>query len=65
MCLSIPMQVVAWEGESGDLAMVEREQREAGEGNTLAVWREQVNMILIGPQPAAPGYLPRLAWPVK
>jgi hydrogenase expression/formation protein HypC len=48
MCLSIPMQVVAWEGESGDLAMVEREQHE---GNERGVRREQVNMMLIGPQP--------------
>ena len=53
MCLSIPMQVVAWAGESGDLAVVEREQREigAGAGNALGVRREQVNMMLIGPQP--------------
>jgi hydrogenase expression/formation protein HypC len=45
MCLSIPMQVVAWEGESGDLATVERGQRAGG------VRRERVNMMLIGPQP--------------
>lgn len=45
MCLSIPMQVVAWEGESGDLAIVERGQREG------SVRRERVNMMLIGPQP--------------
>ena len=58
MCLSIPMKVVAWEGESGDLAVVEREQRETGAGgaglgvgSALGVRREQVNMMLIGPQP--------------
>lgn len=39
MCLSIPKQVVAWEGE-GDFAWVERN----GE-------REQLNMMLLGPQP--------------
>lgn len=39
MCLSIPKQVVEWEGE-GDFAWVER----SGE-------RERVNMMLIGPQP--------------
>lgn len=39
MCLSIPKQVVEWEGE-GDFAWVERD----GE-------RERVNMMLIGPQP--------------
>lgn len=39
MCLSIPMQVVEWEGE-GDFAWVERDGR-----------RERVNMMLIGPQP--------------
>lgn len=48
MCLSIPMQVVAWEGESGDLAIVEREHREAGE---VRIRRERVNMMLIGAQP--------------
>jgi hydrogenase expression/formation protein HypC len=48
MCLSIPMQVVAWEGESGDLAIVEREQRE---GDEVRIRREHVNMMLIGPQP--------------
>jgi len=44
MCLSIPMQIVAWEDESGDLAIVERAQ-----GDELR--RERVNMMLIGPQP--------------
>ena len=39
MCLSIPMQVVALEGD-GDFAWVERAGR-----------RELVNMMLIGPQP--------------
>ena len=39
MCLSIPKQVVAWEGD-GDFAWVERH----GE-------REQINMMLLGPQP--------------
>ncbi len=39
MCLSIPMQVVSWEG-TGELAWVEREGR-----------RECVNMLLLGPQP--------------
>ncbi len=39
MCLSIPMRVVALEGD-GDLAWVERAGR-----------RELVNMMLIGPQP--------------
>lgn len=39
MCLSIPKQVVAWEGE-GDFAWVERH----GE-------RECLNMMLVGPQP--------------
>lgn len=39
MCLSIPMQVVSWHGE-GDFAWVERMGR-----------REQVNMMLVGPQP--------------
>jgi hydrogenase expression/formation protein HypC len=45
MCLSIPLRVVAWEGENGDLAIVERAQREGG------VRRERVNMMLIGAQP--------------
>lgn len=44
MCLSIPMQVVAWESESGDIATVERPQDDA-------IRRETVNMMLIGPQP--------------
>ncbi len=39
MCLSIPKQVVAWEGE-GDFAWVERDGQ-----------RERVNMMLLGPQP--------------
>jgi len=39
MCLSIPRQVVEWEGE-GDFAWVERD----GE-------RERINMMLLGPQP--------------
>jgi hydrogenase expression/formation protein HypC len=40
MCLSIPKQVVEWEGEDGDFAWVER----AGQ-------RERINMMLLGPQP--------------
>lgn len=44
MCLSIPMQLVALEDESGDFAIVERRQ-----GDTLR--RERINMMLIGPQP--------------
>lgn len=39
MCLSVPMQVVEWEGE-GDFAWVERAGR-----------RERLNMMLVGPQP--------------
>ena len=39
MCLAIPMQVVAVEGD-GDFAWVERAGR-----------RELVNMMLVGPQP--------------
>lgn len=39
MCLSIPMQVVAWEGD-GDCAWVERGER-----------RERINMMLLGAQP--------------
>ena len=39
MCLAIPMQVVAVEGD-GDVAWVERAGR-----------RQLVNMMLIGPQP--------------
>lgn len=39
MCLSIPMQVVAWEGD-GDFAWVERGER-----------RERINMMLLGAQP--------------
>ena len=44
MCLSIPMQVIAIEGENGDFAIVERPQGDA-------VRRERVNMMLIGQQP--------------
>lgn len=40
MCLSIPMQVVAWEGDEGDFAWVERGER-----------RERINMMLLGAQP--------------
>ena len=43
MCLSVPMQVVEWEGvgeNPGDFAWVEREGR-----------RERINMMLLGPQP--------------
>jgi len=40
MCLSIPMQVVAWQGDEGDFAWVERGER-----------RERVNMMLLGAQP--------------
>jgi hydrogenase expression/formation protein HypC len=39
MCLSIPKQVVEWEGE-GDFAWVERDGQ-----------RERINMMLLGPQP--------------
>ena len=39
MCLSIPKQVVAWEGE-GHFAWVERNGQ-----------REFLNMMLLGPQP--------------
>ena len=39
MCLSVPKHVVAWEGE-GDFAWVERDGK-----------REQINMMLLGPQP--------------
>lgn len=44
MCLSIPMQLVALEGKSGDFAVAER-----GQGDTLR--RERLNLMLIGPQP--------------
>lgn len=46
MCLSIPMQVVALEGDGGDCdyAIVERQH-----GGGLR--RERVNMMLIGAQP--------------
>lgn len=47
MCLSIPMQIVAWENEGGDIAIVERPQG-GSEPNTVR--RERVNMMLIGPQ---------------
>ena len=43
MCLSIPMQVVALEGDGenvGDFAWVERHGK-----------RERINMMLLGPQP--------------
>jgi len=43
MCLSVPMQVVEWEGvgeNAGEFAWVEREGR-----------RERINMMLLGPQP--------------
>jgi len=46
MCLSIPMQIVAWEDAGGDIATVERPQ--GGGDNTVR--RETVNMMLIGPQ---------------
>jgi hydrogenase expression/formation protein HypC len=39
MCLSIPMQVAAWEGD-GDFAWLVRGER-----------RERVNMMLLGAQP--------------
>lgn len=39
MCLSVPMQVAAWEGD-GEFAWLVREDR-----------RERVNMMLLGPQP--------------
>lgn len=39
MCLSVPMQVVEWEGD-GDFAWLARDGR-----------RERVNMMLLGPQP--------------
>lgn len=44
MCLSIPMQIVALEGEGDAFAIVERAQGDE-------VRRERVNMMLIGPQP--------------
>ena len=47
MCLSIPMQIVAWEDDAGDIALVERPQGDA-EGSMR---RERVNMMLIGAQP--------------
>ena len=43
MCLSIPMQVLAQEGENGDFAIVERRQVDA-------LRHERINMMLIGPQ---------------
>jgi hydrogenase expression/formation protein HypC len=42
------MQIVAWVNEGGDIAIVERPQ---GGSEQNAVRREQVNMMLIGPQP--------------
>ena len=48
MCLSIPMQIIAIEGEFGDFAIVERAQ---GGGEKNLVRRERVNMMLIGEQP--------------
>jgi hydrogenase expression/formation protein HypC len=48
MCLSIPMQIVAIEGENGDFAIVERPQ---GGSEQNLVRRERVNMMLIGQQP--------------
>lgn len=48
MCLSIPMQIVAWEDADGDFAVVERPQ---GGGDANLVRRERVNMMLLGPQP--------------
>jgi hydrogenase expression/formation protein HypC len=50
MCLSIPKQVVAWEGE-GDFAWVERH----GE-------RECLNMMLVGPQPVGTWVLSALGF---
>lgn len=50
MCLSIPKQVVAWEGE-GDFAWVERH----GE-------RERLNMMLVGPQPVGTWVLSSLGF---
>ena len=44
MCLSIPMQFFALDGDGGDFAIVERRQGDA-------LRRERVNMMLIGPQP--------------
>ncbi len=45
MCLSIPMRLVALDGDGGgDFAIVERLQGDA-------LRRERVNMMLIGPQP--------------
>lgn len=50
MCLSIPMQVVAWEGD-GSLAWVERHGR-----------RELLNMLLVGPQPIGTWVLANLGF---
>lgn len=50
MCLTIPKQVVAWEGD-GDFAWVERDGR-----------RERVNMMLIGPQPVGTWVMTSLGW---
>jgi len=43
MCLSVPMQVVAHDDPSGELAIVERR-----DGGVLR--RERANMLLLGPQ---------------
>ena len=54
MCLSIPKQVVAWEGageNAGDFAWVERH----GE-------RERLNMMLVGPQPVGTWVLSSLGF---
>lgn len=48
MCLSVPMQIVAWEDAGGDLVIVERPE---GSGEESAVRRERVNTMLIGAQP--------------
>lgn len=53
MCLSIPMQLVAWDDPDGDFAWVER-----GAGEQLR--RERVNMMLIGAQPVGTWILSQL-----
>ncbi|MDR2838017.1 MAG: HypC/HybG/HupF family hydrogenase formation chaperone [Azonexus sp.] len=50
MCLSIPMQVDAWEGD-GDFAWLVRGER-----------RERVNMMLIGAQPVGTWVLTSLGF---
>lgn len=50
MCLSIPMQVVEWEGD-GSLAWVERYGR-----------RERLNMLLVGAQPVGTWVLASLGF---